>query len=146
VEDPPKGPAAARHALRSAALAVLALGLVALVYQQPYTYRIDVGAPDDAPYVDGFEARERQDDYDWRWSAGRSQLVFHNAGQLVRNPRLALRLTSLQPPGYVVPQVSLALGERVVATFEAPRTPAVMEFTIDARGLGSGDWILTLAS
>lgn len=145
MESPLKGPSAGAHVLRSAALALAGLAVVALAYRRPFTYRIDVGA-DDAPYVDGFEGREREEGVDWRWSAGESRLIFHNAGQLVRNPRLRLRLTSHQPPRALAPQVSVALGESVVATFEAPRALAVRGFDFDTRGLGFGDWILSISS
>lgn len=136
---------AGRRAARLAGLTATAIALVALAYRRPFSYRVDVGA-NDTPYVDGFEAREKRGDLDWRWSDGWSRLIFHNAGQLVTRPYLRVRLGTLQPLGGPTERVSLALGKTTLAAFEAPRALTVMEFPIDPRGLGSQDWILSFSS
>jgi 4-amino-4-deoxy-L-arabinose transferase-like glycosyltransferase len=146
VSTSPEDPAARGHGRRIGVLAALCVASSALAYQRPFTYRIDVGRDDDGAYVSGFEGRERGEDRDWRWSAGRSRLIFHNAGQLVRAPRLRLRLTSLQPRSAPPPLVSLVIGQDVVATFEAPRELAVKEVGVESDRLGSGDWVLSIVS
>jgi 4-amino-4-deoxy-L-arabinose transferase-like glycosyltransferase len=146
VSTSPEEPATRGHGRRIGVLVAVCLASSALAFQRPFTYRIDVGRDDDGAYVSGFEVRERGSDRDWRWSAGRSRLIFHNAGQLVRVPRLRLRLTSLQPRSAPAPLVSLAIGQDVVATFEAPRELAVKEIGFETGRLGSGDWVLSIVS
>jgi hypothetical protein len=132
------------HATRLLGVAVVACGLVALAYRRPFSYRIDVGA-DDASYIEGFQDRQRQGDVDWRWSEGWARLHFHNAGQLVTQPRLRVRLGALGQAEPAAATVSLALNERPVAAFAAPSAMTLRQFPIDADGLGSGDWVLSVS-
>src|SRR5262245_40876559 len=133
------------HAARLVALALLAGTLVTLAYRRPFDYRIDVGA-DDASYVEGFQERQRLGGVDWRGSADRARLHFHNAGQLVGRPRLRLRLGAMAAGGAAALPVSLALNDRPVAVFDAPGALTQRQFPIDPSDLGPGDWILSIST
>ncbi len=76
-------------------LAGLALLLIALVYQWPRSYRIDIGSPADQALIGGFYFAEQNGDTNFRWSSGLAGVNF--PGVANRDWQLRLRLSGTRP-------------------------------------------------
>ena len=61
-------------------LILLALVLLALAYQVALPQRIDIGAPNDSPFIHGFYFAENAGATTFRWSGPTSQVSFSAVG------------------------------------------------------------------
>ena len=92
-------------------LILLALILLALAYQAALPQRIDIGAPQDKPFIQGFYFVENQGDTTFRWSGPTGRVSFIAAGN--RPWRLRLRASGLHPAGPA--PVGIAVNGQIVA-------------------------------
>lgn len=141
-----------RFATRALLLLTLFSALSAsIAYQFTPIYRIAIGKGDNA-YVRNFWGLETDaNSSPFRWSRASSQLVFHNAGQILPADRpitLEVRLASARPAGEE-PRVQFVLqGEQVqdLGAAEIPSTITTQNLAANRGKAGPGDWTLTISS
>jgi 4-amino-4-deoxy-L-arabinose transferase-like glycosyltransferase len=126
-------------------LLILSTLLVFLAYQRPVSYLVEIGGAD-APYVQGFYPREGTQNLNWRWSSQSSKIVFHNAGQIIPDGTLRLRLAGYRPDPLPLPHVALQVNDNPLADFVAPREFVVKEYEMNPARAGDGDWTILISS
>jgi hypothetical protein len=93
-------------------LAVVSTLATAIAYQFTSPFRILV-APGDNPYLrDFWDLETDAQGNTFRWSKAKSEVIFHNAGQILppgRPVTLELRLASARPSDVDLPEVHLTL-------------------------------------
>ena len=114
-------------------LILLALVLLVLAYQVALPQRIDIGAPEDSPFVHGFYFAENAGATTFRWSAPTGKVSFSAVGG--RPWRLHLRASGLRPAGPA--PVDVAINGQIIATETWGGDMAEREYTItrDQAGL-----------
>jgi hypothetical protein len=93
-------------------LTLLALILLVLAYQAALPQRIDIGAPEDKPFIRGFYFAENAGGTTFRWSGSTGEVSFNAAGG--RPWKLRLRASGLHPSGPAPVEVKIN-GEVVAA-------------------------------
>lgn len=92
-------------------LAGLAALILLLAYQVSLPQRVDLGAPGDAPFLQGFYFAEAQGETSFRWSGPTGQVAFVGAGG--RPWRLRVQANAMHPDNPAV--VKVAVNGRPVA-------------------------------
>lgn len=115
---------------RLIALAAISLVILTAAYQVHPQYAVTVGAPSDASFVQGFNARENVDGYVYRWSAGNSVLLLPSVGYPYR---LSLSINGYRPDGQPAP-VRLSVNGHRIADFQA--TGGFHQYDFDIQGVG----------
>lgn len=86
-----------------------------LLLAAPHPQAIDVGAPSDARYIDGFFRSEHADDLTFRWSSPDSRLLLYGAG--AGSAVLSLRLHSDAPATHGRQDMQVGQGDQFTAHF-----------------------------
>ncbi|MGB8646321.1 MAG: glycosyltransferase family 87 protein [Anaerolineae bacterium] len=111
-----------------AAVASLAL-LVA--YQIPYTYRLNMGQPEVALFTTGLLPRERQPQYDFRWSTAHATLVLP---AVVQNQKYRLELVlaaGARPASAPVPELAVTANGMLLDQAQIDPAADTYTFTVD---------------
>lgn len=122
-----------------------------IAFQFTSPYRIAIGSGDSS-YVRGFWSLERDGNGNpFRWSRANSEIVFHNAGQILPPGipiTMEVRLASARPEGQE-PQVHLILQgaeSQDLGSIAVPGVVSILNLPIDRGKTGGGDWTLKITS
>ncbi|MGB8647300.1 MAG: glycosyltransferase family 39 protein, partial [Anaerolineae bacterium] len=134
------------------ALAVAGLFVISLAYQAIPVYTVKLGA-DDGAYLYNFWGPEQDAAGNtFRWTKAQSQIVFHNAGQILPTDRpvqLELRTLGVRPPELAGPELKVTLRgnkDQELGAFAVPGELTAQTLTLDPAQAGRGDWVVDLTS
>jgi hypothetical protein len=133
-------------------LAIVSTLAVTIAYQFTPPYRINI-APGDNPYIrDFWDLETDPQGGSFRWTKAKSEIIFHNAGQILPPGRpitLELRLASARPPDVDPPEAHLTLSGGAgqdLGTIQVPSQLGTLRFGLDPARTGDRDWALEIDS
>lgn len=126
---------------KSLGIALIAgLLLVLVAYQSPRAILVDIGGPVDNLHAVGFHQPETSGDANFRWSMGKSALVFQGIGKPISSFPVTLQFSSGRGAGAANLPVQLAVNGHALPPLELGPTSAAYVVTIDPAWIDlSGD-------
>lgn len=127
-----------KNELKSRTIYVLALISVVglfLAYQVNPRFAVDLGESGDTPYIRDLYDSESTDDLSYRWSAGKSSILFPGIGAYTP-ALLRLRLNGSRPAGLPLPLVRITANGRELASFTATDQFETYKLALDKQTMG----------